>query len=179
MGEYVQIDDEALDLLRQQILADQEKTAELKRQNDLAEQALKAAQAETQLRHITEPNRLRIALDTNEKVAGLLALSPQIPLFVEGFAEWQKEDARWKERVDEILLLILTGKGNGNRSRVEELKQELHRENNQRLLTQEYENLAELEGQAAQYGQMDTPLKLINAIKKSKGRIAELEEKLT
>jgi hypothetical protein len=170
----VQIDDEAIELLKKQIEVSFVLSAEEKRKNDLAEQALKQAEIGRQSREVADRNRLKIALDTNEKVE---VLAQQLPLFIAGFVEWQKEDAKWKDRLDEILLLLLTGKGNGNKSRIDELKRELEQSHTEQLIVQEYENLHELENQAAQYG-VDIPIRLVNQIKKSKAKIDELGRKL-
>lgn len=174
----MQIDDEAIALLRQQIEADNAKTAELRRQNDLTEQTLKQAQLEAQVRQVADRNRLKITLDTNERVTGLAAELPQVFLAIHGLREWCREANRRLDRIDEVLLLQLTGRGNGNRTRVAELKQELEQEHTQRLLVKEYENLNELEEQAAEHGGISVPLHITNAIKKTKRRIEELENKL-
>lgn len=174
----MQIDDEAIALLRQQIEAEVAHTAELKRQNDLADQTLKQAQVDAQIRQVTERNRVGIAMDTNEKVAGIAAALPEVFLAIHGSREWQKEASRRLDRIDEIALIQLSGRGNDHRERVKELKQELDQEHDERLLAQEHENLQELEMQAAQYGSIDVPLKLLNQIKKTRQQIKELEEKL-
>jgi hypothetical protein len=182
----VQIDDEAIALLRQQIEAAVAQTAELRRQNDLAEQAIKQSQADAQSREladrnreIAERNRIKLALNTNEKVAGIAEALPGVFLAIYGMQEWQKEDSRWKDRVDDILLLLLTGRGNGNKARVTELKEELEREHYQRLLSQEDFNLQQLEEQVAAHGGLvNAPVKLHNDIRKTKQRIEELQEKL-
>lgn len=182
----MQIDDEAYTLLRQQIEAENAHTAELRRQNDLAEQAIKQSQIDAgnreladRTREIAERNRIKIALDTNEKVGGLAEALPQVFLTIYGLREWQKEDSRWKDRVDEILLLLLVGRGNGNKARVAELAKELDQEHNERLLAQEVQNLNELEEQAAEHGGIvNSPVKLINDIKKTKQRIKDLKAKL-
>lgn len=181
----MQIDDEAISLLKQQIEAAVAQTAELKRQNDLAEQAIKQSQSDAQgreladrQREIAERNRIKIALNTNERVIGLAEQLPQVYLAIHGIREWCKEASRRLDRIDEILLIQLSGRGNGNKARVAELKDELQREHNQRLLAQEHENLQELEEQAAQYGTIDQPLKLKNSIRNTKQRIKELETKL-
>lgn len=174
----MQLDDEAYTVLRQQIEAENAKTAELKRQNDLTEQTLKQAQVEAQIRQVAERNRVKIGLDTNERVVGLAEALPQVFLAIHGIREWCKEATRRLDRIDEVLLLQLTGRGNGNRPRVAELKQELDHEHTQRLLVQEYENLAELEQQAAEHGGLNVPLNILNGIKKTKRRIEELEAKL-
>jgi hypothetical protein len=175
----LQIDDEAITLLRQQIEASLALAAEEKRKNDLLEASLKQTQVDAQIRQVAERNRLRTALDTNEKVAGIAEALPGVFLAIYGMQEWQKEDSRWKDRVDDILLLLLTGRGNGNKARVTELKDELEREHYQRLLMQEDFNLQQLEQQAAAHGGLvNAPVKLHNDIRKTKQRIEELQEKL-
>lgn len=174
----VQIDDEAYALLRQQIEAQLALVAEEKRKNDLLEASLKLSQADSQVRQVADRNRIKLALNTNERVIGLAEQLPQVFLAIHGIREWCKEASRRLDRIDEILLIQLTGRGNGNRPRVAELKQELEQEHAERLLTQEYENLNELEEQAAGHGALDTPLKLLNQIKKTKQRIQELQAKL-
>lgn len=183
----VQIDEEAYALLRQQIEAQLAQTAELKRQNDLAERAIAQAQADGRNREIADRNRIKLALNTNERVIGLAEALPQVFLAIHGIREWCKEASRRLDRMDEILLLQLTGRGNtrgepgagGNRPRVAELKQELEQEHAERLLVQEVQNLNELEEQAAEHGgEINSPLKLKNDIKKTKQRIVELKAKL-
>lgn len=172
------IDDEALAVLRQQIEAQLALAAEEKRKNDLLEAALKQSQVDAQIRQVTERNRVGIAVDTNEKVAGIAAALPEVFLSIHGSREWQKEASRRLDRIDEIALIQLSGRASDHRERVTELKKELDREHNERLLSQEYENLQELEGQAAQHGAIDIPLRLLNQIKKTRQRISELEAQL-
>lgn len=174
----MQIDDEAIALLRQQIEAQLALAAEERRKNDLTEQTLRQALAETQIRQVAERNRLQIQLDTNEKVAGLAGSLPQVFLAIHGIREWCREASRRLDRIDEILILQLSGRGNDNKARVTELQQELQQEHNQRLLVQEYDNLRELEEQKAEHGSIDLPLSLRNQIKKTTRRIEELEAKL-
>lgn len=174
----MQIDDEAIAILRQQIEAQLALAAEEKRKNDLTEQTLRQALAETQIRQVAERNRLQMALDTNERVAGLAGSLPQVFLAIHGIREWCREAGRRLDRIDEILILQLSGRGNDNKARVTELQQELQQEHNQRLLVQEYDNLRELEEQAAEYGSVDLPLSIRNQIKKTKKRIEELEIRL-
>lgn len=171
----MQIDDEAIALLRQQIEAEVAHTAELKRQNDLADQVLKQAQVDAQIRQVTERNRVGIAMDTNEKVAGIAEQLPAVFLAIHGIREWCKEASKRLDRMDEVALIQLSGRSSDHRERVAELKKELDEEHNERLLAQEYENLQELEQQAAQFGSIDQPLKLLNQIKKTRQRISELE----
>lgn len=141
---------------------------------------IKAQQEANELerrRQVSDRNRLAIAMRTQEMVEGVLAMWTQFQLFLEGFSEWQKEDARWKDRQDEILLLILTGKGNGNRARVKEFEVELTIGHTERLLTQEQSNLFELQEQASQYGG-DVPLGTVNKIKRTEREIEKLQIKL-
>lgn len=172
------MDDEALELIRQQIRLDIERQAELKRQNDLAEAALsQAAQAETN-RQIGERNRMAILVNISEQVAGLILENKKVILGQLGQEELIREMKAQIDRQDELFLILMTGRGNGNRARSEELTAELKTERTQRLLSQEYENLQELEEQAAQYGAGNAPLKTMNQIRATKRRIVELEEKL-
>lgn len=170
----MQFDDEAIELLKKQIEVSLAVAAEEKRKNDLAEQTLRQAEIDRQSRELAARNRLKIALDTNEKVEGV---ANQLPLFIAGFVEWQKEVSERLDRIEEILLIQLAGKTNGYKTRVEELKRELAKEHTQQLLLQEHNNLQELEIQAAQYG-IDKPIRLVNQIKKSRAKIEELEKRL-
>lgn len=181
----MEIDEEAYALLRQQIEAEVAHTAELKRQNDLAEQAIKQALADAQSREladrnreVSDRNRVKVNLDTNERVVGLADSLPQVFLAIHGIMEWCKEASRRFDRIDEIALIQLSGRSSDHRGRVAELKQELDQEHNERLLAQEYENLQELEGQAAQHGAIDVPLKLLNQVKRTREKIADLQGKL-
>lgn len=163
------IDEEAIELLKNQIAAELAITAEEKRKNDLAEQALRQ-------RDLADKIRLRTALDTNEKVAGLAQQLPEVFLTIYGIREWQKEASKRLDRIEEILLIQLAGKGNGNKSRIEELKQELQQQHTEQLIVQETQNLNELENQLAQYG-LNKPLDLINSIRKTKEKIKQLERR--
>jgi hypothetical protein len=175
-------DKEVLDLIRQQVSADLAVVAEKKRQNDLAEQTLKIA-ADTELsRKVSERNRIKISLDTNEKASAIANELPRVFLSIygieESLIEIRNEIDRHFGRQNEILLIILTGRGNGNKARVNELIGELKLEGVQRLLSIEMQNLQELEETAAEYGSIDTPLRIVNAIRKTKIKIEDLERKI-
>jgi len=144
---------------------------------DLETQRLAFDKKKEEDRKLAEQNRLAIAIRTNEMVEGLLALLPRAQLFIEGLTEWQKEDARWKDRMEEVSLLILTGKGNGNKARVDELKTELVISHTQRLLIQETENLYQLREQASAYG-MGVPISKLNEIKQAERTVEKLQIKL-
>lgn len=163
-------DDQALELLRQKILVEQETVAEQKRKNDILEREARA-------RDTADKIKVRIALDTNEKVSGLVAQLPQVFLTIYGIQESLKEQARRQDRAEEIFLLLLTGKGNGNKQRIDELRKELSVEHLERQLLIETQNLNEIEEQIAHYG-LDVPLQLVNTKRKIKEKIDELQSKL-
>jgi hypothetical protein len=148
-----------------------------KEANDLLIKVQKEANELELRRQVSDRNRLVIAMRTQEMVEGIIAMWPQFQLYLEGFSEWQKEDSRWKDRQDEILLLILTGKGNGNKARVNEFITELTASHTQRLLMQETENLYQLREQASTYG-MGVPLSKLNEIKQAERTIEKLQIKL-
>lgn len=148
-----------------------------KEANDLLIKVQKEANELELRRQVSDRNRLAIAMRTQEMVEGVLAMWSQVQLFIEGFSEWQKEDARWKERSDEISRLILTGRGNGNKTRIAEIKNELEIEHNERLLATETENLYQLREQAALYG-MGVPLSKLNEIKQAERAVEKLQAKL-
>lgn len=165
----MQIDQEALNVLRQQIAAEQATADELKRKNDLTERTL----VELQRNRMAEQQRARLAFDTADRVSGLAEALPQVMLAIHQINEWCREASGRLDRVDEILMLLLAGKS-GNKARVEAFKSELNEEHDQRLLVQQHRNLQVLEEQAAGYG-MDVPLYLINHIKLVREKIAGLE----
>jgi len=175
---FMDIDNEAIELLREQIRAEQETAAEIKRRNDLSEQALR----ETAKARTAEQVRQRLVFDVYERVACLAETLPrslaEISAFLLGVDESLKAIDGRLDRTDEILLIWLLGRKNGNKTRAEELQAELGRERDQGLLFQEYENLHALELQAAQYGSADTPLKTLNQIKACRAKIEKLQARL-
>lgn len=135
------IDNEAINLIRQQIEAEHRVAEEKKRQNDLAEKALLLAQERDRSREVAERNRTQLLINSNEKLTGLVEMLPQVFLTIYGINEALAEIARRIDRIDEVILILLTGRGNGNKDRVEELKGELHRE---RLTRQHLKQLKSL-----------------------------------
>lgn len=102
--------------------------------------------------------------------------------------EAQQKQAVWQDRVFEDLanrierlernqVLMLTENNPQKRTAAsQDLEQEL---GVRKELKKRYGNLNKLERQAAEYGELDVPLKLSNSIEAERERIAELEEKLT
>lgn len=168
-------DEQVLNLLRQQIQAEQDKAAELRRQNDLAEASLKQAQEDNRNRVTSDRNKLKISLDTNEKVSGLLAQLPQVILTMHHIREWLEERDKRDERVERILLLLLS---RGRGKEIDEAEQDLRRSQWHRQLKRHVANLNELEEQKAEHG-ISVPLELLNSIRKEKEAIEKLNKLLS
>lgn len=135
-----------------------------------------------------ERRRQSIALQVIESAQHL---AQEVRLFLHELRqarEAQVKQAIWQDRVFEDIanrierlernqVLMLT---ENNPQKRTEASQGLERELATRQeLKKRYRNLSKLQEQAAEYGNVDTPLKLMNAIEAEQERIAELEEKLS
>lgn len=148
-----------LDLLRQQVKAEQDKAAELKRQNDIAEESLKAMQRTLK----AEQARTKIWMDISENTASFIGTMPELILLMHGFTEklgefgeqlddYRAEDSKRFNRLEYGLMLLLQGKGNGNRSKAESLLKEMEKDRLRDLLMENQKRLQALEMRKARSG---------------------------
>ena len=157
------MDEDALEVLRSQVEAKYEEIAATKRQNELAEDALKILQRTRN----AEQQRVKMAFDTNDKVTGLLSGLSEILAKIDRIDKLCTELGRWLERTDDILILLLTEK---SPQKIEEAREDLQefidlrQESKNKLVRKRIKNIDKLKGQAAEYGSIDTPLALLNKI---------------
>jgi hypothetical protein len=169
--------DKILDLLRQQVQAEQEKAAEIRRQNDLAEQSLKNLQ---QARR-AEAQRTRLWLEIAEQTAGLVQQLPEMALLVHGydeklteFDEHLRELAARLDRIEYALMLLLSPRGEGIRAKA--LIEDIEKDRRERLIEEHKRHLYELEIKRAGYGRLDAPAHLLIQIEDLKKEIEQLEQ---
>lgn len=164
---------EILETLSRQIQAELEKAAEIRRQNDLAGQALTELQRTRQ----AEQQRMRLAFDTNDKVSGLLPMLQQVFQDIKAINYRLSELGRDLERINDILLLLLTEK---SPQKVEEARDDLEAEmveretDRRKLLRVHIRNLARLKEQAALHG-AQVPIGLLNEIEATEQAIEKLK----
>lgn len=155
----MQPDNDILELLRQQVKAEQDKAAELKRQNDLAEESLKVAQRTLR----SEQTRTKLWMDIAETVAGFAGTLPELVLLMHGFTEklaefgehlevYRSDDNKRFTRLEYGLMLLLQGKANGNRSKAENLLREMEKDRMRELMIESERRLHELEMRKARDG---------------------------
>lgn len=162
------IDDDALDLLRQQVAADIEK-------NKLAQETLEELRRTRQ----AESQRTATWLQIAESVAAMPNTMRELLLAILGLSESNEAIARRLDRIDNFMLIIASGRNNnGNKARLEELKSDLEKEHYQTLLFSYHRNLQHLQEQAALYGDSDIPLRIMNEIEQIRANISKTEEKL-
>lgn len=167
--------DKILETLHLQLKAELEKAEQLRRQNDLAEQAL----AELQRNRQAQQQRMRLAFDTNDKVSGLWPMLQKVFQDIREINHLLAEAERRAERTDDILLLLLTEK---SPQKVQEAMDDLEAEmaeretDRRKLLRVHLRNLAQLREQAAAHGSL-LPLSLLNEIQAEEQAIEELKQK--
>lgn len=166
-------DDHVIELLRQQVKAETDAVNESRRKNDIAEKQLE----ETRRARVAEQARLKIILDTYERIAALPDCLNRLSLAIYGIDECLREMAGRLNRIDEVILLMLSGRSNGNKARAQELRSELEQERKRGLLYQERRTLQHLEEQAAKHG-LDVPVAILNQIEDTKIRIEALKSDL-
>jgi FAD/FMN-containing dehydrogenase len=165
---------EIIEIIHQQVQAEMETAAELRRQNDLAEKSL----AELARNRAAEQQRVKLAFDTNDKVTGLLAGLARQLADIRRIARRLDEAERRGERTDDILLLLLTEHSS---QKVEAAREDLEAEIQEReterrkLLRQRKRNLSRLREQAASFGALAVPLDLQNRIEAEEAAIKELQ----
>jgi chromosome segregation ATPase len=181
------VDEEALNLLRQQIRAEEATAVELRRKNDLAEKTLRQAE-------IRERNRLGLLSDISEKTGGLVAELPELKNrllslehlvngLVEKLGEYgqmlevaQRADAKRFTQLEYGLMLLLQGKGNGNKAKAEELLRDIEASRTRELLHEHQRMLTELEVKRARYGDLEAPAWLLIQIEDLKQEIEGLKK---
>jgi hypothetical protein len=168
------IDQDALDLLRQQVAADIEK-------NRIAQETL----TEMRRKSEAEQRRSKIMMETFEHVACMPGTLKEIHLAILGLNEFLEDISIGFDNIgdrlargEEIDLIMLSGRrNNGNKERADELIAELKRDRDKRLLLKYQRNLNKLLETAAMHG-VDVPLVISNQIEETKAAIARLEDKL-
>jgi hypothetical protein len=169
-------DGEIIEAIQAQVRAEMASAEQLRRQNDLAEQAL----GELRRNRTAEQQRVKLAFDTNDKVSGLLTALEEAFRDLRQIRDKLTEMERQWERTDDILLLLLTEHsppGKIAESR-EDLEAEIaeRRSSQKKLLKQRYRNFNKLQEREAGYGALDVPLELLNKIENEKQAIEKLEE---
>lgn len=145
-------DAEAIAHIREQIKAEYETAAQLKRQNDLAQEALETSQRLL----TTESTRNKLWLEIAEKTANFIHQIPELTYLLHSFDEKLGEYGEALEQLDERIgrieygiMLILAGKGNGNKIKAETLIKDIELERQKKLLSELYSTLHDLELQKA------------------------------
>jgi hypothetical protein len=169
------MDEEVIEKLTQRVQAELATAAELRRQNDLAEQSLKNLERTRR----TEAQRTRLWLEISEQTAGLVQQLPEMALLIHGydeklteFDEHLRELAARLDRIEYALMLLLGGKG-GSRARA--LVEDIEKDRKERLIEEHRRHLHELEIKRAGYGKLDAPAHLLLQIEDIKNEIEQLE----
>lgn len=168
---------EVIEAIQRQVEAELAKADELRRQNDLAEKTL----VELERTRQSQQQRVRLAFDTHDQVTGLLTRLGQVFEDIRQIRARLAEAERRSERMDDIVLLLLT---DHRPQKIAEIRDDLEAEiaertaERKRLLSRHTRNLARLKEQAAAYGALDVPLALRNQIEAEQELVRELEEGL-
>jgi hypothetical protein len=164
-----------IEIIRQQVQAEQETAAELRRQSDLAEKAL----SELTRNRSAEQQRVNLAFKTNDQLSGLLPRLTNVFRAIRQINTRLTEAERRAERTDDILLLLLTER---SPQKIDEAREDLEAEiaereaERRKLLKVHNRNLARLNEQAAGHG-LRVPLDLANEIDAETEAIEELKGK--
>lgn len=158
-------DDEYVQHIRELIKAENETSAQLKRQNDLAQQTLEASQKVL----TTENTRNKLWLEIAEKTGTLVQQIPELTYLLHSFdeklGEYGEALGELSSRLDRIeygVMLLLSGKGNGNKIKAENLVKDIELERQKRLLSELYATLHDLEMQKAKALSLGQPLDDLN-----------------
>lgn len=178
----MQFDEEALNVIREQIKAEYKTALQLELQNKLAAESLNKLERTRQ----AEEQRNRLWMDISESTANVVQQFPeliyQISVFnekLEGFADHIKEITDRLDRMEiGIMLLLSMIRGNGNKLKAEELARDIDRDRKQRLIDENKRRLHELKLKQAQYGRLSAPAHLITDIEDLTEEIAQLEQDL-
>lgn len=170
MNETLPYDDEALTRLSQLAQAQQEanrlKASELNILRRKEQVGLDEREATVKLRAEVGAMILALRELSEEIVAGRLALQ----LISRRIDELTKQ----QEQIESNMILLLT---EHSPERVRQAAEIAETDLSRRRLIRKYrDNLDKLQEQAAEYGPLDVPLKIQNAIEMIKGKIAEIEE---
>jgi hypothetical protein len=168
--------EEIINKLTERIRAEQATAAELKRQNDLAEKTLRQAQTSERIRQA-------FWSDISEKTAGLVGKLPELELLLHGlaekldeFGEQLRDVGKRQDRLELGLMLLLSGKGNGNRDKTRALIEDIEKDRKARLIEEHKRMLHELEMKRAGYGRLSAPSHILMEIEDLKSEIEQLEE---
>jgi hypothetical protein len=162
------MDEEIIEKLTQRVQAELETAAELRRQNDLAEQSLKNLERTRQ----AEVQRIQIWLGIAEQTAGLVQQLPEALLLLHGLDENLREVVRRLDRLENVVLLLLAG---GNQRKADQLAESIERDRKARLIEANKRMLEQLELKRAGYGKLDAPAHLLLQIEDLKNEIEQLE----
>lgn len=189
----MQFDEAAINLIKENIEAENRKTAELERQNNLAEESLRVAKEAQDLMRATlqaERNRLQLWLRISEQTAYIVQELPQliyeIHSYKGSFADLAAaiEEAKFElgKRLGNLeysSMLLLDGKNNnGNKSKAQALVKTLDRSRKEQLIEENKRLLHELEVRVARFGKLDAPAHLLLQVEDLKKEIEELESEL-
>jgi hypothetical protein len=163
------MDEEIIEKLTQRVQAELETAAELRRQNDLAEQSLKNLERTRQ----AEVQRIQIWLGIAEQTAGLVQQLPEALLLLHGLDENLREVVRRLDRLENVVLLLLAG---GNQRKADQLAESIERDRKARLIEANKRMLEQLELKRAGYGKLDAPAHLLLQIEDLKNEIEQLED---
>lgn len=172
-----------LDLLSQRVKAEQDTANELRRKNDLEEQALRNAERSRQ----AEIQKVQLWLNISEQTANLVQQLPEFKLTILGMAEQLEEldEQRLKDiikrldRIENILILLL---GNKKGNEVDIFIKGVQRDRLKNLLSEQYTLLHNLEMKKVEYCQqhntLDIPLWMTSEIADTNLEISKLESDL-
>lgn len=177
-------DERIINAVREQVKVDQEKLAELKRQNDLTERTVKTLERTL----LTEKTRLQFWSNISEQTAQFLQQLPELILQLHGFAEklvnieehlrdYEADAIKRLDRLEYGLMLILSGKGNGNKEKAEALLRDIEIERVRELLSKHQRVLHELEVAKSLQG-INTPPHVLIQIEDELEEIKGLKKRL-
>jgi thiamine kinase-like enzyme len=161
--------EEIIEKLTQRVQAEQATAAELRRQNDLAEQSLNNLERTRQ----AESQRIRIWLGIAEQTAGLVQQLPEALLLLHGLDENLREVVRRLDRLENVVLLLLAG---GNQRKANQLAESIEKDRQARLIETNKRMLEQLELKRAAYGNLEAPAHLLLQIEDLQNEIRQLEE---
>lgn len=170
-------EEKIIERLTQRVQAELATAAELRRQNDLAEETLKTLKKTQQ----AEASRTRLWLGISEQAAGLVQQMPEYALLLHGFDEKLEEFGEYLrdlsgrlDRLEYASMLILSGNTKSNRARA--LVEDIEKDRKERLIEEHRRHLHELEIKRAGYGKLAAPAHLLIEIEDLKNEIEQLEE---
>jgi hypothetical protein len=161
--------EEIIEKLTQRVQAELATAAELRRQNDLAEQSLKNLERTRR----AESQRIQIWLGIAEQTAGLVQQLPEALLLLHGLDENLREVVRRLDRLENVVLLLLAG---GNQRKADRLAESIEKDRQARLVEANKRMLEQLELKRAAYGNLEAPAHLLVQIEDLKNEIEQLEE---